>query len=389
MTAPQPTLDHLADAALLRHAWRLVRHGGPAAGIDTVTLDEFERRAGGELPRIAAEVRSGRYRFQPVRRAFVPKDGGGMRRLGIPAVCDRIVQQSLRLVLHPVIDPTMHASSFAYRAGRDAPRAIERLIEFRNTVGPWVVESDVAEFFDSVPHRPLLRLVAQRCRDPRVVDLVQRFLEAGVVAGRRFWQARRGICQGSPLSPLLANLYLNTFDHALARSGHKLIRYADDLVLVCSSRAAAAKALAQVKAELAKLNLRINDGKTRIVDARRESFEFLGFLICPDCLRPAPKNVERFRRTIDGWTRNRNGVGAKELAQRINALVATFAAYYRNCRAPKDFAALNAHVARRWLACGLRGRPRRLSVIRDCPPLAGGNGYGGIRWPRGGDGRAK
>ncbi len=290
-----PTYDQLCAPELLRRAWRLVQQGGPAGGVDAVSLDEFRRRADSELQRIGDALSQRRYRFQPVRRTFIKKLSGGQRQLGIPTIADRVVAQAVRLVLERIAEPCLAATSFAYRPGRDVHQAIAELLRRRDGGQPWFLESDVADFFDSISHRRLLDLLGQRVRDGALLQIVRQQLEVGARLGRRFLATPRGVAQGSPLSPLLSNLYLDPFDRARLGGGCALVRYADDFVICCRSREEAEQARRRAVRELGRLELRVNGAKTRILDARRESLEFLGFLLHPGYLWPAPGNVQRFR----------------------------------------------------------------------------------------------
>ncbi len=339
-----PTYDQLCDPELLRRAWHLVQQGGPAGGVDAVSLDEFQRRAGSELQRIGAALSRRRYRFQPVRRTFIKKLTGGQRQLGIPTIADRVVAQAVRLVLEPVAEPGLAAASFAYRPGRDVHQAIAELLRRRDGGQPWFLESDIADFFDSISHRRLLDLLGQRVRDGALLQMVRQQLEAGARLGPRFLATPRGVAQGSPLSPLLSNLYLDPFDRALLGCGCALVRYADDFVICCRSREEAEQARRRAERELGRLELRVNGAKTRILDARRGSLEFLGFLLHPGYLWPAPGNVQRFRDQVAQIADVGRRVPLDELIDQVNPLVRSFAHYYHRCHVTGLFARLDAHV---------------------------------------------
>ncbi|MFV2069930.1 MAG: reverse transcriptase domain-containing protein [Pirellulales bacterium] len=255
MTRSTSSYDHLYQPALLRRAWRLVQLGGPAGGVDAVNVDQFARRAGSELPRIADQLRRRQYCFQPVRRAKIKKPGGGQRTLGIPTIADRIVGQAVRLVIEPHVEPHLSAANYAYRPQRDAHRAIDKLLEFRRGGRYWWLESDVKDFFDSIVHRQLLRLLGRYVSDATLLDLVAQFLRTSATCGGGWFGSARGVPQGSPLSPLLSNLYLDPFDRALAQRGHRVIRYADDLVVCCHGRDAAESARREVARELRRWGL--------------------------------------------------------------------------------------------------------------------------------------
>ena len=230
------TYEQVCNPSTLRDAWRLVRRGGPAPGVDGQTLDEFAAVADRQLCQIEANLRTRHYQFLPVRRIFVAKITGGRRRLGIPAIRDRVVEQAMRLALEPVVSRGFAPASFAYCSRRGVHQAIDRLLQQRREGHAWILESDVQDFFDSIRHPVLLGLLHGLAVDETLIELVARFLGAGSRLGCRWFASRRGVPQGSPLSPMLANLYLTPFDHALAKQNYELIRYADDLVICCGSR---------------------------------------------------------------------------------------------------------------------------------------------------------
>ena len=203
---------------------------------------QFAAVADRQLRQIEADLRSRRYRFLPVRRIFVAKLTGGRRRLGIPAIRDRVVEQAMRLVLEPVVSTGFAPVSFAYCSRRGVHQAIDRLLQQRREGNSWILESDVQDFFDTIRHPMLLGLLHGLAIDEVLVGLVADFLGAGSRLGGRWFSSRCGVPQGSPLSPMLANLYLTPFDHALVKQNYELIRYADDLVICCGSRREAQEA---------------------------------------------------------------------------------------------------------------------------------------------------
>ncbi len=356
----RPVYDQLLRADLLQQAWKLVSKGGPAPGVDGRTLGQFAARAQEELRDIEADLRARRYRFLPVRRTFVAKLTGGKRRLGIPAIRDRVVEQAIRLVLEPVLASRFAAGSFAYRSGRGVQQAIDRLLDERRQGNSWILESDVQDFFDTIDHAILFRQLKENAIPEELIGLIAASLQAGARLGTRWLASRRGVPQGSPLSPLLANSYLTPFDHAVTRAGHSLIRYADDLVLCCATRCEASRALADVRRELSALKLGVNPRKTRILDSRRESVDFLGFTIHPQSIEPTRDSVERFRQAIVQSIHDSRGARLKEQAAQLNPLVRSFGLYYRRCHAAGLFASLDHWILDRlWDSRPNCGRPNR------------------------------
>ena len=223
-------LAQVLAPAMLAAAWSRVRRNGGVAGGDNVTCDVFERDARARLARLRRAVWSGSYEPGPLRRVDVAKESGGTRPLVIPCVADRVVQTAVAFVLSPIVEPAMSAASFGYRPGLGVTDAVERVIELRRRdKRKWVLESDVARYFESVPHRPLFDLIDARSGDARLTELVAVWLAKSGTRGR-------GLLQGSPLSPLLANLYLDEVDHLLDGPAARLVRYADDFVLLARRR---------------------------------------------------------------------------------------------------------------------------------------------------------
>lgn len=261
-------LAQALSAANLAAAWSRVRRNGGVAGGDYVTCRAFERDAGNRLGRLRRSLWAGRYTPGPVRRVEVTKESGGTRPLAIPCVADRIVQTAVTFALTPVLEPSMSPASFGYRPGLGVQDAVTRVIELRREKRGWVLESDVARFFESVPHPQLLDLVEARTGNARLTELVAVWLEASGAGGR-------GLLQGSPLSPLLANLYLDDVDHLLDGPEGRLVRYADDFVVLARRRVDAETARERAAGLLRERGLALHPDKTH-VRGFRDGFWFLG-----------------------------------------------------------------------------------------------------------------
>jgi len=265
-----PLFDAVCDPNTLTMAWARVRGNRGAAGGDGESVAGFGRAFGVRIERLAAELRSGSYRPGPVRRVQVKKKSGGERTLAIPCVVDRVAQTAAALVLTPVLEPEMEDASHAYRAGRGVATAVARVSALQREGYGYVVDGDIRAYFDSVPHAPLLARLARSVADARLLDLVALWLDS-------FDDDGIGIPQGSPLSPLLANLYLDEVDEAIETAGVRLVRYADDFVLLCRSEVKATGALARIAALLAERGLELNLEKSRVVSFQ-EGVRFLGHL---------------------------------------------------------------------------------------------------------------
>src|SRR5262245_42815276 len=270
-------MDKVTAPRTLAAAWKRVAANKGAAGVDGISITRFKARASHYLAELERDLRAGTYQPLPARRVHIPKGRGTTRPLGISAVKDRIVQTAVKLVLAPIFERDFLPCNYGFRRGRgcqDALREVDRWLKAGYT---WVVDVDVEQYFDSIPKAPLLARVADKVSDGTLVDLVQRFLKQDILEGMRQWSPLAGVPQGSGLSPLLSNLYLHPLDRVVSHAGYVIVRYCDDLVLLCRHQADAEAALALVQTWMAQHGLRLHPEKTRrlLLDSRVVIGQFL------------------------------------------------------------------------------------------------------------------
>ena len=293
-------MDKVYALPNLRKAFERVKANGGAAGVDHVTVEEFERHLEANLEKLSRLLADGSYRPQAIRRVWIPKPGGKEKRpLGIPAVRDRVVQAALRAVLEPIFERDFAAQSYGFRPNRGCKDALRRVDALLKTGYNWVVDADLKSYFDTIPHAALIDRVREKVTDGRVLELLRAFLTQKVMETAEGWTPEEGTPQGTVISPLLSNIYLDPLDHRMERSGVEMVRYADDFVILCPSEAEARRALEQVQAWTAEAGLRLHPEKTRIVDATQPGgFDFLGYHFERGLRWPRPKSLGKLKQTL-------------------------------------------------------------------------------------------
>jgi RNA-directed DNA polymerase len=272
-------IDKVYRKQTLKAAWNKVKDNAGAAGVDGQSVEQFEARAEHYLEELERALRMKEYRPQPIRRVEIPKGSGKMRPLGIAVVKDRIVQTALKLVIEPIFEREFEESSYGFRPGRgckDALREVDELIQEGYT---HVVDADVDSYFDSIPYGSLMDEVSERISDGAVLELIRAFLNQDIIEGMRRWTPVGGTPQGAVISPLLANIYLHPLDRHMREKGYRMVRYADDFVVLCRTAEQAQAALGEVRAWVEQNGLKLNAGKTHVGDCRQagQGFEFLGY----------------------------------------------------------------------------------------------------------------
>jgi RNA-directed DNA polymerase len=312
----KPALSHdLFERVLqrgnLRAAWKRVRANKGAAGIDGMTIDEFPAWAkSGHWEAVVIELETGRYKPAPVRRVEIEKPDGGARQLGIPTVIDRVIQQAIAQVLTPIFDPGFSNNSFGFRPGRSGQQAVKQVQNIIKEGRRFAVDVDLSKFFDRVNHDLLMTHLGYKVKDKRLLKLINRYLRAGVIDNQFTIESREGVPQGGPLSPLLANIMLDSLDKELERRGHKFSRYADDFTILVKSQRAGERVLRSVSQYLKdRLKLVVNSTKSHVVKTNES--KFLGFTFRAGCIQWHPKTLLKFKQQVRRLTNRNWGVSMK------------------------------------------------------------------------------
>jgi RNA-directed DNA polymerase len=352
-------MDKVFAPATLEAAWENVRANHGAAGVDGQTIERFEAREEPYLAELSTALREGSYRPQPIRRVEIPKGDGRTRPLGIPTVKDRIVQTAVKLVLEPIFEATFRPSSYGFRPGRgcrEALREVARLIEDGYT---FVVDADFESYFDTIPHERLMQRVEERISDGRILGLLRSWLEQDILRDLQRWTPTKGTPQGAVISPLLANIYLHPLDELMAAHGYRMVRYADDFVVLCKSREEAKAALATINAWVTSNGLRLHPDKTHVGDClvAGQGFEFLGYRFEAGRRFVRKNSLTRFKDKIRARTRRTRGQSLARIIDSLNPLLRGWFGYFKHAH-PRTFIVLDKFIRRRLRAI-LRKQEKR------------------------------
>jgi group II intron reverse transcriptase/maturase len=359
-------IDKVFSRTNLGLAWEKVQKNRGSAGLDDLTIAQFEERQEDYLDLLHRKLRDGTYQPQPVKRVEIEKADGGVRKLGIPTVLDRVVQQALVQRMEPIFEPQFLDCSFGYRKGRSPHDAMRKVWQELSSGAYGLVEADLRAFFDTIAQEQLIDLIAEEISDGRVLPLVRDMLRAGVWEEGRWAPTETGVPQGGVASPLWSNIFLTPFDRWMMAQGFRLTRWADDFVVVCRTKAEAQRALASAERFLREeLGVALHPQKTRIVHVR-QGVEFLGDKIkrgkgfrLPAHKRrsqanphelyaiPRPKSLKRFQERIRSLTRRKAPITWPELIERINPVIRGWGTYYRKAHVRGLFNRLDRWIERR------------------------------------------
>lgn len=327
-------LGRILDRENLNRAYKRVRANRGAPGIDGMTVEEALPWLREHREELLEQIRQGKYKPRPVRRKEIPKPDGGTRKLGIPSVVDRIIQQAIAQQLTPIFEPLFYDGSYGYRPGRSAQQAMERVKGYAEQGYTQAVLVDLSKYFDTLNHDLLMNMVREEVHDKRVIELVKRFLKSGVMENGLLVKTREGSPQGGPLSPLLANIYLNKFDKEMERRGVPVVRYADDIVVLAKSPRAAQRLLESSRKYLEeKLKLKVNMDKSRAVSVFSiRNFKFLGFALGKGkdgvYIRAHAKSMKKAKQKLRELTSRRQGRNVRVVMRNVKEYIRGWLGYF-------------------------------------------------------------
>jgi group II intron reverse transcriptase/maturase len=352
----------------LRLALERVRKNGGSPGIDGMTVEELPDHLRAHWPAIREDLLAGRYQPQPVRRVVIPKPVGGERELGIPTVLDRFIQQALLQALSPHIDPSFSEHSYGFRPRRRAHDAVRHAQRYVEEGRRWVVDIDLEKFFDRVNHDVLMGRLEKRVGDRRVLGLVRRYLDAGILADGVVIERHEGTPQGGPLSPLLANVLLDDVDKELEKRGHAFVRYADDLNVYVRSKRAGERVMAAMRRLYARLRLRVNESKSAVARATERKFLGFSFWVAPGRevkRRIAPAALKRMKDRVRELTRRVVGRSLATVCGHLRRYLVGWKGYFQIAQTPGVLAMIDEWIRHRLRALQLKQWKRGTTIYRE------------------------
>ena len=360
-----------SEKNLLASFQQVARKKG-AAGVDHVTVDEFERRLPDSIWELSDQLKAETYRPQAVRRVNIPKPGSSETRpLGIPTIRDRTVQAAVVNAIEPIFEVDFAEHSYGFRPGRGCKDALRRVDQLLQQGYVHTVDADLKSYFDTISHDRLMARLKEKIADGSVLSLIQLFLKANVMDSGKEWTPTAGAPQGAVLSPLLSNIYLDPLDHLVSKLGFEMVRYADDFVILCRTAEDAHRALELVRSWVTENELTLHPTKTKIVDSRTEGFSFLGYTFQGHDRVPREKSLKKLKDALRQKTRRTSGDSMSFIVNNLNPTLRGWFAYFKHIRPTETFTIID-----RWLRMRLR------SILRQ---RLGGRGRGmgldHFKWP--------
>ncbi len=366
-------IDKVYSLSNLQAAFAKVKANGGSAGCDPQTIAMYETHLETNLGDLSDQLRREVYRPRRIRRVYIPKPGGRERRpLGIPTVRDRIVQAALRNVIEPIFEWDFAEHSYGFRPGRGCKDALRRVDGLLVAGYTHVVDVDLKNYFDTIPHEPLMGRVREKIADGRILALIESFLTQGVMDGLDAWVPTAGSPQGAVISPLLSNTYLDPLDHEMAKAGYERVRYADDRVILCRTANEARQALERVRAWTANAGLILHPNKTRLVDANTEGFDFLGYHFERGHRWPRDKSLMKLKDAIRSKTPRKHGHSLSVIIASVNRTTWGWFEYFKHTSYTSVFRSLDGLIRRRL---------RRILLKRHRKRDPNGRGMAHYRWP--------
>ncbi len=325
-------LEFVVSPSNLNAAYRQVKRNKGAGGVDKMEVESLKDYLVGHKEELITAIQKGKYCPNPVRRVEIPKENGSKRQLGIPTVVDRVIQQAITQVLTPIYEPQFSLYSYGFRPKRNAHQALRQCQKYITEGYNYAVDIDLEKFFDKVNHSKLIEVLSRKVKDGRVISLIHQYLNAGVIVKQKFEPSTQGVPQGGPLSPLLSNIMLNELDRELEARGHKFVRYADDMVILCKSMRSAQRILESITRFIeGKLFLRVNREKSKVCHVR--GVKFLGYSFYKykgkGRLRIHPKSVQKMKAKIKMLTSRSNGWGNERRKEALRQYITGWVQYFK------------------------------------------------------------
>lgn len=364
-TLTENLLERIADYGNLMRAYKQVKENGGSSGTDGMDTDELRGWLGKNINTLRMSLLNEQYKVEPVRKAEIPKPGGGKRMLGIPTVRDRLIQQAIHQELNPYYDPLFSEHSYGFRPGRSAQQAILRASEYIKEGKEWVVDIDLEKFFDRINHDRLMQRLSKGIGDKRLLRLIRAYLQAGMMDDGLIEQRIAGTPQGGPLSPLLSNIVLDELDKELEKRGHSFCRYADDCNIYVRSRKAGERVMSSIVDFIEqKLKLKVNREKSGVRHC--SDVKFLGYTIMPEGgIRVADKSIERLKDKIREITRRNRGIRFDQVITEVNTIIIGWTNYYKLSNTwLSNFNNLDCWIRRKLRCYRLKQCGRRYSVFK-------------------------